>query len=300
MSRLTQIYEDIKAEINRNTSQASNLINVQSVGNLQNSPGALAWRNQAAREVEKLSDGCCKKVLTDIYCKIIPLDTDFVAGNQGQMKQDVDDFLASKNMTATQYFKSCHEKTKAPLLEFILRSCQNIGKQFMEEADKTLKDAQKNNIDVPPPVADADNEDISNQIVDITGNDMEYDTFIQVLKKKTIDKIVSSISNIISDTKDNKDMEFNPKPRVEPSMESAISIIVEHIHKKLWKENMEITSNLNEQIIGLAIREATLNQIDLCFRQPDSEFIPFRSKIRFGKGALVTESAIRGLVENMQ
>jgi hypothetical protein len=170
----------------------------------------------------------------------------------------------------------------------------------MEEADKTLKDAQKNNIDVPPPVADADSEDISNQIVDITGNDLEYDTFIQVLKKKTIDKIVSSISNIISDTKDNKDMEFNPKPRAEPSMESAISIIVEHIHKKLWKENMEITSNLNEQIIGLAIRETTLNQIDLCFRQPDSELIPFRSKIIFGKGAVVTESAIRGLVENMQ
>ena len=114
MSRLTQIYEELKAEINLNPSPASNFMNVQSVGNLKHSPGALSWRNMAAKEAEKLSEACAKRILLDNYCKIIPLDSDFICSNKSLMKSDVNSFLANKGINATQYFKSCHEKTKAP------------------------------------------------------------------------------------------------------------------------------------------------------------------------------------------
>ena len=259
-------------------------------------PATTAWRSQANRECETLKDACAKKILLNIYCRVIPLDSDYVDGNQGVMKGDIDNFLANKNMTATQYIKSGYEKTNAPLLEFILRSCNNIGKKFMQEADETLKDAAKNNLDVPPPVAEPDGEDVDNQLVEIE-KDEEYGSFIDKLKQKTIDKIVADVSGIINKTSEEDNMTFNPNPVGGPGIgESTVSFVFNHINEKLWKENIELTPSHTEEILVLAIRESVLNMLDTTFKQPDSEFRPFSSKIRFGKGAVVTEAVIQNFV----
>ena len=152
---LTDFYDKLKSGIDRDRPKpGSNLMTVGGPGNAQSNPGALAWRNQAVRERDKLKEDCCKKIIIDIYCKTLPLDKDYIDGNQGQMKSDIDSMLASKNMTATQYLTSAYEKTKAPLLEFVLRSTDLIGAEFMKEADETLKDAQENNVKIPAPEAD--------------------------------------------------------------------------------------------------------------------------------------------------
>ena len=141
---LTDFYDKLKTGLSQDRPTVNpNLINVNA--------DSTAWRNQAAKERDKLKEGCAKRILLDIYCKILPLDKEYIDGNQGQMKSDIDSFLANKNMTATQYLTSGYEKTNAPLLEFLLRSTDMIGAQFMKEADETLKDAQKNNIQLPPP-----------------------------------------------------------------------------------------------------------------------------------------------------
>ena len=113
---LTQFYDELKTELDTKPQEAP-LMNVGGPGaTLQNSPGALAWRNTAAKECESLKDGCAKKLLLDIYCKVIPLDSDYVNGNQGVMKNDIDKFLGSKNMTTTQYFTSGYEKTNCSII----------------------------------------------------------------------------------------------------------------------------------------------------------------------------------------
>lgn len=383
---LSELYDEIKAGTNMPVAPYKAPITL-------GSPGASAWRNIAAKECDTLKDQSAKKILLDIYCRIIPLDSNFVAGNQGMMKSDINNFLANKNMTATQYLTSCKEKTEAPLLEFILRSCNNIGKQFMKEADETLKDAQANDINVPPPKADVESEENQNMLVDVK-KDSEYDEFIGKLKKKTMDQIVKDVSEIITNKKQEKEMTFDSAPKTESSIddlgklsdmvdqgqnrmttakkihgedspefkaaqraakqasqiydkelreykktlkkdpepkpetpttntvsptpqplprpmnpalpgtntsnltpESAISVVVDHVHKRLWKENVELSSEQQEEIIGMAIRESTLNMIDVAFKQPGSELKQFSSRIRFGKGTVVTESAIMGILE---
>jgi hypothetical protein len=144
---LTDFYDKLKSGISQNKPVVNpNLMNVATNGNLQSSPGAVAWNNQAVRERDKLKEGCCKRILLDIYCKILPLDQDYIDGNQGKMKSDVDSFLANKNMTASQYLTSGYDKTNAPLLEFLLRSTDLIGEEFMKEAKETLNDAQENDV----------------------------------------------------------------------------------------------------------------------------------------------------------
>ena len=73
----------------------------------------------------------------------------------------------------------------------------------MEEAKEELKDAQENGEDVVAPTTpDPETDDeIQNQLVDIK-DDTEYDSFVDTLKKKTIDKIVSDVTKIINDKKE--------------------------------------------------------------------------------------------------
>lgn len=288
---LTDFYDGLKSGLAQDQPARSSNMNIVTPG----SPGAVAWRNQAARESEKLKEGCYKRIILDMYCKIIPLDSDYVAGNQGQMKSDIDSFLANKGMTATQYLTSCHEKTNAPLLEFILRSGNTIGKEFMKEASETLKDAQENNINVPPPQADLNSEENQNALVDIQ-DDNDYKSFIEKLKEKTINKIVTDVSKIITDKKEEKEMTFNPNPVA--TTESTVSVVMDYLNYKFMKENVEISSDMQEEMIGLAIRESTLNQLDTVFKQPDSELRLFASRIRLGKGVLVNESAVSYFIES--
>ena len=128
-----------------------------------------------------------------------------------------------------------------------------------------------------------------NQLIDIN-KDTGIDSFMEELKEKTIKKIVSDVSKVINDKKEEKEMTFDPKP--DAVTESTISVSVDYINKKLWKENVEMSPSMLDEMFGLAIRESTLNEIDLVFNQPFSELKQFSSRIRFGKGVLINESAL--------
>ena len=292
---LTKFYDELKQKLNNDETPATNVMNVKmGPGGFNNSPNAMAWRNKAVHCCDNLKDKCCKHLLLDIYCKILPLDKEFVDGHHGMMCHDVDAMLANKGMSATQYLTSCYESTNAPLLEFMLRSVNNIGKLYMEEADETLKDAQETGEAIPEPEEPkVEDEKIGNQLVDVT-SDTEYENFVDTLKKKTIDKIVADVSKIINDKKEENDMTFDTTPvaDAEEKMESTTSIALNYIQQKLMKENKEITPDMQNDIMAMAIREATLNQLDVVFKQPAGVFREYASRIHFGKGILINESAI--------
>lgn len=295
-TNLTSFYDDLKQKLNNDVSPENNITGIKfGPGGFNNSPNAMAWRNRAVKCRNKLEDDCHKHILVDVYCKILPLDNDFIDGNRGLIKNDIDNMLDNKGMSATQYMKSCYESTKAPLLEFILRSVNNIGKSYMEDVDKTLKDAQENNeiINNEPEQPSTEDREIESQLVDIT-SDTEYENFVDTLKKKTIDKIVNDVSRIINDEKEKENMTFDTTPieDSEDKFESTTSIALNYIQKELIKENTEITDEINNEIIAMAIRESVMNQIDVVFKQPEGEFKEFASRIRFGKGILINESTL--------
>lgn len=305
-TKLTQFYDDLKSKLDQPDGPAPNAIRVGGVpiNGVSQTPGAIAYRRKALGECDRLKNDCRKHILLDIYCKILPLDSDYVCGHHGQMKSDIDSMLAHKDMDATKYLTSCYEATHAPLVEFILRSTDMIGRQFMEEADETLKDAQKNDLAVPPPEADIDSKEVGDQLVDVK-NDSEYETFIDKLKEKTVNKIVSDVSKLINSKKEEKDMTFDPKPDAAtssaeeaPAMESTVLAGLNYLEKKLLKENVSVDEQTQEEMIGMAIREATLNQIDLVFRQPNSDFKSFSSRMNFGRGYIINEAAANYITEN--
>lgn len=308
-TKLTQFYDDLKNKLDQPAAQVPNAIRVggNPVNGISQTPGAVAWRRKALGECDRLKNDCRKHILLDIYCKILPLDDDYVCGHHGQMKSDIDSMLNNKGMDATKYLTSCYEATHAPLVEFILRSTDMIGRQFMEEADETLKDAQKNDLEVPPPEADIDSKEVEDQLVDVK-NDSEYETFIDKLKEKTVNKIVNDVSKIINSKKEEKDMTFDPKPEADtsaptggddaPAMESTVLAGLNYLEKKLMKEHVEVDPDTQEDMIGMAIREATLNQIDLVFRQPNSDFRSFSSRMNFGRGYVINEAAANYITEN--
>lgn len=290
---LSTFYKELNDELAKKDNPPTSSINVGHSNDLNlSTPGAIKYRNIACKEAEKLTDACNKNVILNIYCRILPLDKEYIDGHQGQMISDVNNMLANKGMTATQYLQDACSKTGAPLVEFILRSSKNVGKKFMEEADEALKDAQKNNIDIPAPKSDENAEEIENQIVDIEKDD-EYDTFIDKLKKKTVNKIVSDVSKIINDKKEEKDMTFDPTPKTE----STVAIGLDYITKKFMKEGVEIDSSLTDDMLGLAIREATLNEIDHVFNMINDDR-QFGTRIRLGHGSVITESAINTIMES--
>ena len=117
-TNLTKFYDDLKQKLNNDEGPVTNnMVNVKmGNGGLDSSPNAMAWRNKAVQCCNNLKDKCHKHLLLDIYCKILPLDSDFIDGHYGMMKQDIDSMLTNKGMTATQYMTSCYESTNAPLL----------------------------------------------------------------------------------------------------------------------------------------------------------------------------------------
>lgn len=248
-----------------------------------------------SKERDKLVNGCCKRILLDIYCKILPLDDDYKIGHQGAMKSDIDNLLQNRNTTASEYIKSAYENTSAPLLDFILHSTNLIGNQFIKEANEKIKDAEENDIDLPTPKSDVNSEEIEDQLIDIK-KDTEYETFIDKLKRKTVDKIVSDVSKLINDKKEEKQMTFDLKN--DNVNESVVVTSLDYMNSKLWKENVNIDNKLHEDMLGFAIREATLHEIDKIFKQPYSSNKDMRSKIIFGKGNIVNESAISYIKEN--
>lgn len=318
---LMKFYDDLKNQLNSNPAgtppEGMIRVGTPTTTGLP-TPGAQAFRQKATIECDKLKDKCCKHLILDIYCKVLPLDGEFVLGNRGMLSSDVDSMLASKGMSASQYLTSCSEKTKAPLLEFVLRSVDNIGKAFMEEAKEKLKDAQEQEIDVPAPEAPdpEESEDVASQLVDVK-KDTEYENFIDKLKEKTIKKIVSDVSKIISDKKEEKDMTFDPQPDAvgagdtkaeavpaegdeAPALESTTSVAIDFLQAKLLSEGVQIDANAQENMIGMAIREATLNEINACFRQPDTDLRPFTTRVRMGRGYVINESTAAAFMESVR
>lgn len=300
---LLDTYDGLKSEIN--TKPMNTDIRVGNVGNLPISPGAQQWRTMASKEADRLSNHAANQVMLKIYCQLVPMDADYIQGNMGAMKQDVDDFLSAKGQTAMQYLTSCKEGTKAPLLEYLVRSCQGVGRSFMEKANEILKDAQEKDLALPPPVADEESEEVEGQIVEIE-KDNEYDEFITKMRDKTIKKIIDDVSEIIVSKKKDKDMSFDLKEAARPSWqpkdeqvtESMVGVAIDYLHRRLVKENAELTAAQEEAMMGLAIREAVLNEIDRNFGSTEATFPRFESRVRFGKGYLITESAVGVIFEN--
>lgn len=317
------------------------------------------WHKHLNHECDRLKDHCCKHILLDIYCKILPLDNDYVRSHQYQMQGDINNFLNDKGMDGYQYITSCKEKTNAPLLEYILRSADNVGKRYIEEVNEEDMENRKHGVSLPPKEAEADDDDdVDDEIVDVK-NDAEYKSFVNTLKKKTMNKIVDDVSTLINNKKDEKNMKFDPqkgavrkfpksssdpgvkfhaktpdelpeedndiKPdenehndkneqddadyRYAPEhtkmtlqkltqiIESPLSVCMNWANLQLIKEGIDYNSTLNEELIGLSIREATLNQIDTVFNQPSAALSNFAYKIKSGRGSVMNESAINNLIK---
>lgn len=284
---LSDLYNQLKSDVASPSTKGQDFVK----------PNAVVWRNNAVKERDALQDRCCKRIILDIYSNSLPLDDDYKNGNMGLLKQDMDSFLTQKNVSGIQYLKSAYEKTKAPLLEFVLRSVNAIGDKFMEEAEAEKKNAEENNITPPEPKADLSDENVDSQIVDIK-DDMEYDSFMQKLKKKTIDKIVKDVSDIINNKKEEKNMEFDSDNsnssddlggEIPELKESAVYEAMNQINSLLLNHHRHMD---NDMIMGMAIREATLNEMDKVFQQPAGVFKEYASNLRFNKGAVITESTV--------
>lgn len=247
---------------------------------------------------DKLKDKCAKHLIIDIYTKILPLDKEYIDGHHGKCCDDVDKMLAAKKMDGLQYLKSCSDATKAPLLEYLLRSIDTIANEYYREEKEEMEEAEKNQEKVPEPETPEPEEDdaIANQLVDVK-KDTEYEDFIEKLKKKTINRIVSDVSKIIMDKKEDAQMQFTTNDT--PEEESPVGEAVDYIQKQLWKESQDL-SPIQDDIVGYAIREATLRQMNLCFKQPDSLFQEYASRVRMGKGYVITEQAVQELQEKLQ
>lgn len=280
---LSNMYNDIKKDIVQPTAP---MLHVGFGPGGMNKDAAL-WKHKAMTNCAALKDECRKHILVDMYCKILPLDDDFIHGHMGKMNNDIDCMLKQKGETPTQYFTSCMESCNAPFVKWLFEATEEMGNEYMKKQDEILDDGQKNNIDLPDPeAADTEDPEVKSQLVDIE-SDMQYDNFIEILKKKTIDKIVDDVSDIIAGEKEDKDMSFDPV------QESTVGVAMDYIQKKVWNES--INPEHQEDMIALAIRESTLHEFDCVFNLPGASFKEYASKIRLGKSYLITEEALNEL-----
>lgn len=305
-SSLTDLYDALKADntVSKPFQPAPGIMRVGTINPGEpvgmNNPGAIAFKRKACSECDLLKNRCGKHILLDIYCKVLPLDQDYVNGHMGQMSSDIDCMLANKGCTPTQYLKSCSEKTKAPLLEFVNRSLDIIGNQFMEAENERLKKAQKDNGEVSEPEAPAPEDDpnVNQQLVDVK-SDEEYDTFIDRLREKTINKIVKDVSKIINDKKEDANMTFDPKPIADQELqnESTTSVGINYIQQRCLQEGVQVPDDMLDTMVGMAVRESTLNELDLVFNQDGADLKNFASRIRYGHGSIINEHSVKEFIE---
>ena len=319
-------------------------------GSMPNSnPKFQAYRQQIVGGGDRFREECAKHILLDIYVKALPFDDGYCDGNRGVMANDINTFLADKKTTGLQYLKDAHEATKAPLLEFVIRSIDNIGSEYTESAILKLKEDTDAGMDVPPVEAPTDMNDIDNQIIDVK-KDLEYEDFLEKLKKKTVSKIVADITELLKDKKDENDMSFNlqqestgnkkdpflkypenmrpvPKPEglkgwkelldfgnesdrrsamrrkydSDKAMKTESSpFMVAMNYMTEWTMKNELEIGTQDDMIGLAIRESTLNMFDVMFRQRGSSINEYTSKVRLGNGILINEKTLVSIMEPAQ
>lgn len=299
---LMQFYDDLKAHHGRIEHHGPKMMSVGGPNMLHN-PGADLWRSKAFKQADCLRNNCHRHFLVDLYCKISPLDKDYIDGHQGQMAQDVDSMLANKGMSATQYLTSCYEATKAPFVQYLLHAGDLAAQQYLKEAEETLKDAQDQGIEVPEPKApDVEDKEINDLLVDVK-KDTEYEGFVDSLKQKTIKKIVNDVSKLIADKKEEQNMTFDttsPAEKAEQAAqtESVVSVALDYIQGKMIKESIELSEDAYESALGYAIREATLNQFDTVFEQKDGTFNAYSNRINFGHGYVLNEAVAKQFVES--
>ena len=249
------------------------------------------WKNKVMNHCHDIKNSCAKHIILDIYVNILPLDHDYKCHNMGMLKNDVDKMLTNKNMDGMQYLTSCYEKTKAPLLNYIIRSINEIGKHYLEDASQNLTDSKNDNgvVQNAPDIKTPDDKEVESQLIDVK-NTTEYPLFIEELKKKTVDKIVKDITSLINSKKEEKAITFNaPTDNSEIKNESSIIVGMDYIQKVLW-ENADVVKENQEALLGIAIREAALNEIDVVFRQTGPFIEDFHKKLWKNKGVLINES----------
>lgn len=254
-------------------------------------PKMHAFRSQLSKEGERMREECCKRILLDIYMRTLPLDEDYVRGNMGMFRDDIDRMLTSRGMTALQYFQSAYNETKAPLLEYVLRSVDAVVGEFREDAEIGRVEADKRNMNLPvPTVAE---EDIERAVADIT-SDAEYENFIEVLKKKTIDRIVDDVSRIIERDPITPAKPTPIAPRANLSVESAspFEVAMNHAVKLMTKINPDKTG-ADDPVLATAMRESCMYTIGMVMGLEDGNMKQFESKLSLNKGVLITESGIR-------
>ncbi len=85
----------------------------------------------------------------------------------------------------------------------------------MEDAQETLKDAQKNNISVPPPSADVESLDTINQVADITGSkENRVETLLSLFLGQK-EYFVTGVTNKAQGTELMSFLYFNVAPKLQ-------------------------------------------------------------------------------------
>lgn len=290
MENLVDFYNDLKSQMDPKAQDTE----------IQNRSKEV-WRNNMVTKRDNLVDNCAKRIIVDIYHHTLPLDDQYKDCNPEMISDDVGSMLYKKNMTPMQYFKSAYDQTHAPLLEFVIRSLNEIGRQYQEDAMEDLKDKEEKGL--PLTAVDPNEDKVDSQLLEIK-NDSEYEAFMDALKKKTIDKIVSDVSSLIDDKKESGDMEFNSdetsdSDTEEPKLESVVVNAVNYLaRQKLITEAVGEKNNFNGEdtsaIPGsverapIGIAASSLDDIDLAKVNPDVVSLVDRSTItKTNDGALI-------------
>ena len=270
MENLVDFYNDLKSQMDPKAQDTE----------IQNRSKEV-WRNNMVTKRDNLVDNCAKRIIVDIYHHTLPLDDQYKDCNPEMISDDVGSMLDKKNMTPMQYFKSAYDQTHAPLLEFVIRSLNEIGRQYQEDAMEDLKDKEEKGL--PLTAADPNEDKVDSQLLEIK-NDSEYEAFMDALKKKTIDKIVSDVSSLIDDKKESGDMEFNSdetsdSDTEEPKLESVVVNAVNYLaRQKLITEAVGEKNNFNGENpanipgsmdrVPLGMPPASLDDIDAAKEDP--------------------------------
>lgn len=366
------------------------------------------WREKLNKHCDSLKDKFCRHILVDMYCKIIPLDHDYVCKHQQRMANDIDDFLANKGMTSYQYLTAAKENTKAPLIDFILREADRTAKEYYERCCKKIREDKKKGINRYAEEANTDFNTMQAYTIGVRENP-EYIEAAKLLYEKTLKKAVSDVKEIVDSkdqypdenkqdpmdsfakqvkdkdgqvkddgkevkkteekkTKEEKEAEDNEKAAAvvnaikeetkkelvqeyadairaektkkelnfetdedlapnkdgialqrqikqdrelngnstsskilgdikEVKKESVISLCLDYANRELITENVEMTSQLNEELIGIAIRESTLSQIDRLFKFTLDPTKNLQTKLFLNKSPLMNKQMIKSLIK---
>jgi hypothetical protein len=283
---LKDIYADLSKgadPVETNLKSGPNVVPVQRTSVMGPSVGQA--RQQINRNCNDYQEDLSKNIVTDIYTKALPFDQEYKDGNKGQIAADIDVFLKGKDTTAFNYIKSACEKTGSPLLEMILKNIHEAVEIYREEAEKEID--PKAPAAIPPPVEEALEEPLQD-----TKDDIEYKTFEDRLKKKLMKKIVDDISEIIDDRKTENNLSFNVNKN-----ESCFQHCISFMSEKTLQAGGKFEAT--DEVLGLAIRESTLHELDVLFRFDNGDNKMFERRLRASRGILLTEASFKSLMERM-